>query len=206
MSFLQRYVELVLATAQAGLTYTSNVYDIERYQKLRDASLALLADADGLDPAVLANWVNLDSGYPTPKLDVRALLLDEQQRILLIREKADGCWSLPGGWCDVGDSPAAAAVREVREESGLECEAVQLLALFDKLKHPHPPQLPHAHKAFFLCRMTGGELLTDTSETYGAGWFGLHELPPLSRDRVVREQLETLHAHVRAGRPETLFD
>jgi ADP-ribose pyrophosphatase YjhB (NUDIX family) len=83
---------------------------------------------------------------------------------------------------------------------------VQLLALFDKLKHPHPPQLPHAHKAFFLCRMTGGELLTDTSETYGAGWFGLRELPPLSRDRVVREQLETLHAHVRAGRPETLFD
>lgn len=91
-------------------------------------------------------------------------------------------------------------MREVSEETGLACRAVQLLALFDKLKHPHPPQLPHAHKAFFLCEVTGGALLTDTDETKGAGYFPIDALPELSRHRVVASQLRTLHDHLSQGR------
>ena len=97
-------------------------------------------------------------------------------------------------------------VREVVEETGLECRAVQLLALFDKLKHPHPPQLPHAHKAFFLCEVTGGQLLGETDETKGAGYFPIDDLPPLSRHRVVASQLRTLYDHLLQGRQDTLFD
>lgn len=97
-------------------------------------------------------------------------------------------------------------VREVSEETGLECRAVQLLALFDKLKHPHPPQLPHAHKAFFLCEVTGGSLLTETDETQGAAYFPIDALPELSRHRVVESQLRSLHDHVQQGRRHTLFD
>ena len=97
-------------------------------------------------------------------------------------------------------------MREVVEETGLACRAVQLLALFDKLKHPYPPQLPHAHKAFFLCEVTGGALLTETDETRGAAYFPIDDLPPLSRHRVVASQLRTLHAHLREGRRDTLFD
>jgi ADP-ribose pyrophosphatase YjhB (NUDIX family) len=200
------FIEQVLATAQTGLTFSQNHYDIERFNSLRSACVALLAKPGELDPAALAQWIDLDKGYPTPKLDVRALMLDEQQRILLVQERCDGLWTLPGGWCDIGNSPAEAVVREVKEEAGLDCEAVQLLALFDKHKHPHPPQLPHAHKAFFFCRVTGGELLLSTDETLDAGYFSIDALPPLSRHRVIREQLELLHAHLLAGRPDTLFD
>lgn len=203
---LAAFLEQVLATAQAGLTYSKDPFDIGRFHALRDATAALIAEQSTLDPVRIADWIALDSGYPTPKLDVRALILNEQGQLLLVRERSDGCWTLPGGWCDIGDSPAGAVVREVVEETGLICRAVQLLALFDKLRHPHPPQLPHAHKAFFLCEVTGGQLLTETDETQDAAYFPLEALPELSRHRVVASQLRTLHTHVQQGRPDTLFD
>ena len=196
----------MLATAQAGLTYSQDPFDIARFEALRNAAATLIASQSELDPEAIAHWIALDSGYPTPKLDVRALILDDAGRLLLVQERSDGLWTLPGGWCDIGDSPAGAVVREVVEETGLGCRAVQLLALFGKLKHPHPPQLPHAHKAFFLCEVTGGALLTETDETLGAAYFPIDALPPLSRHRVVESQLQSLHAHVRQGRCETLFD
>lgn len=203
---LAAFLEQVLATAQAGLTYSRDPFDIARFHALQQATTALIASQSELDPEAIADWISLDSGYPTPKLDVRALILDGAGQILLVQERSDGCWTLPGGWCDIGDSPAEAVVREVVEETGLVCRAVQLLALFDKLKHPHPPQLPHAHKAFFLCKVTGGELLTQTDETQGAAYFPIEALPELSRHRVVASQLRTLHAHVQQGRQQTLFD
>jgi ADP-ribose pyrophosphatase YjhB (NUDIX family) len=203
---LASFLEQVLATAQAGLTYSRDPFDIGRFHALRDATAALIAEQSAQDPVRIADWIALDSGYPTPKLDVRALILNEQGQLLLVRERSDGCWTLPGGWCDIGDSPAGAVVREVVEETGLVCRAVQLLALFDKLKHPHPPQLPHAHKAFFLCEVVGGQLLTETDETQDAAYFPIDALPELSRHRVVASQLRTLHAHVQQGRCETLFD
>ncbi|MFM5148511.1 NUDIX hydrolase [Aeromonas rivipollensis] len=203
---LAAFLEQVLATAQAGLTYSQDPFDIARFEALRNAAATLIASQSELDPEAIAHWIALDSGYPTPKLDVRALILDDAGRLLLVQERSDGLWTLPGGWCDIGDSPAGAVVREVVEETGLECRAVQLLALFDKLKHPHPPQLPHAHKAFFLCEVTGGVLLTETDETRGAAYFPIDALPPLSLHRVVATQLRSLHDHVRQGRCETLFD
>nr|WP_246876921.1 NUDIX hydrolase [Aeromonas sp. SrichE-2G] len=200
------FLEQVLATAQAGLTYSKDPFDIGRFEALRAATVALIASQSELAPEAIGDWIALDSGYPTPKLDVRALILDEAGQILLVQERSDGAWTLPGGWCDIGDSPAGAVVREVAEETGLACRAVQLLALFDKLRHPHPPQLPHAHKAFFLCEVTGGQLLGETDETQGAGYFPIDALPPLSHHRIVASQLRTLHDHVRQGRRDTLFD
>lgn len=203
---LAAFLEQVLATAQAGLTYSKDPFDIGRFEALRAATAALIASQSELAPEAIGDWIALDTGYPTPKLDVRAFIVDEAGRILLVQERSDGGWTLPGGWCDIGDSPAAAVVREVVEETGLECRALQLLALFDKLKHPHPPQLPHAHKAFFLCEVTGGQLLTETDETRGVAYFPIEALPPLSRHRVVESQLHTLYRHVQEGRGDTLFD
>ncbi|MFM4861651.1 NUDIX hydrolase [Aeromonas media] len=203
---LATFLEQVLATAQAGLTYSNDPFDIARFEALRAATAALIVSQSELAPEAIAQWIALDSGYPSPKLDVRALIQDDAGRLLLVQECSDGLWTLPGGWCDIGDSPAGAVVREVSEETGLECRAVQLLALFDKLKHPHPPQLPHAHKAFFLCEVTGGSLLTETDETQGAAYFPIDALPELSRHRVVESQLRSLHDHVRQGRRHTLFD
>ncbi|WP_323981482.1 NUDIX hydrolase [Aeromonas media] len=203
---LATFLEQVLATAQAGLTYSNDPFDIARFEALRAATAALIVSQSELAPEAIAQWIALDDGYPTPKLDVRALILDDAGRLLLVQERSDGLWTLPGGWCDIGDSPAGAVVREVSEETGLECRAVQLLALLDKLKYPHPPQLPHAHKAFFLCEVTGGSLFTETDETQGAVYFPIDALPELSRHRVVESQLRSLHDHVRQGRRHTLFD
>ncbi|QJT25478.1 NUDIX domain-containing protein [Aeromonas media] len=203
---LATFLEQVLATAQAGLTYSNDPFDIARFEALRAATVTLIASQSDLKPDAIAQWVALDDGYPTPKLDVRAFIQNDDGHLLLVQERSDGLWTLPGGWCDIGDSPAGAVVREVSEETGLECRAVQLLALFDKLKHPHPPQLPHAHKAFFLCEVTGGSLLTETDETQGAAYFPIDALPELSRHRVVESQLRSLHGHVRQGRRHILFD
>ncbi|MGY3868389.1 NUDIX hydrolase [Aeromonas crassostreae] len=203
---LAAFLEQVLATAQAGLTYSQDPFDIARFEALRNAAATLIASQSELAPEAIADWIALDNGYPTPKLDVRAFIQNDDGHLLLVQERSDGLWTLPGGWCDIGDSPAAAVVREVVEETGLACRAVQLLALFDKLKHPHPPQLPHAHKAFFLCEVTGGALLSETDETRGAAYFPIDALPPLSCHRVVASQLHSLHNHVRQGRRHTLFD
>lgn len=182
---LAAFLEQVLATAQAGLTYFKDPFDIGRFEALRAATVALMASQSDLKPQAIAEWIALDSGYPTPKLDVRAFIQNVEGHILLVQERRDGCWTLPGGWCDIGDSPADAIVREVVEENGLECRAVQLLALFDKLKHPHPLQLPHAHKAFFLCEVTGGQLLGETDETQGAGYFPIDNSRPSTKRTTV---------------------
>lgn len=200
------FVELVLANAQAGLTFSKDPYDLKRYQQLHGAAAQLLAFAAGMQLGEVRRWLALDADYPTPKLDVRALVLDADGRVLLVRENADGGWTLPGGWCDMGGSPAEAVVREVAEEAGLQVAPVRLLALLDKHQHAHPPQMPHAYKAFFLCQVLGGELLQETAETSGAAWCAPDRLPALSLDRVLPEQIQTLHARVVAGHTEALFD
>jgi ADP-ribose pyrophosphatase YjhB (NUDIX family) len=203
---LIQFIELVLATAQAGLTFSKDPYDIERFAKLRAISAQFLARTTSYEVSEVEHWIDLDEGYPTPKFDVRAIVLDEQNRLLLVRERADSRWTVPGGWSDIGESPAEAIQREVLEETGLQVKATHLLAIFDKHKHAHPPQLPHAYKAFFSCAVTGGELLQGTVETSEARYFDLLALPELSFDRVLPEQLRTLHSRILAGENATLFD
>ncbi|MGG2039646.1 NUDIX hydrolase N-terminal domain-containing protein [Pseudomonas paraeruginosa] len=110
---LTQLLELTLATAQAGLTYSRDPFDIERFHALRGAVAAFVAEREGVAEERVQGWIELDSHYPTPKLDVRALILDGQRRVLLVREASDGCWTLPGGWCDINESPGTAVVREV---------------------------------------------------------------------------------------------
>ncbi|TJZ67424.1 NUDIX hydrolase [Chitiniphilus eburneus] len=203
---LSQFLEQILATAQAGLTYSTDRFDIERFRALQQATAALLATDTGQPVTRIQNWIDLDSHYPTPKLDVRALILDSNQHVLLVREASDGLWTLPGGWCDIGESPADAVVREVREETGLSVRPTRLLALLDKHKHAHPPQLPHALKAFFLCDSHGGELLQQTSETTAAGFYAPTALPELSTHRVLTEQIRYLYAQVAAGNMAAAFD
>ncbi|UQZ90911.1 DNA mismatch repair protein MutT [Deltaproteobacteria bacterium Smac51] len=206
MKTLTRYLETVLATAQAGLTYSKDPFDIERFIKLEAATAAFLAKAVDVPEQAVLSWICLDENYPTPKLDVRAIILDDLARVLLVKEASDGLWTLPGGWCDIGESASVAVTREVQEETGLIVSPVRFLALFDKLKHGHPPQLPHAHKAFFLCRATGGSLRQQTNETTAAGFFYTHCLPELSEHRVLKSQIEILCQRIESGNTETLFD
>ncbi|WP_151635852.1 NUDIX hydrolase [Noviherbaspirillum aerium] len=200
------YIEQVLAIAQSGLAYSKDPYDIERFTLLRQLSAELMANTQGLDLDRVAGWIDVDEHYATPKIDVRALVLDDDGKILLVQESSDRNWTLPGGWCDIGESAGEAVVRETFEETGLHVTPLRLLALFDKRKHDHPPQMPHAHKCFFLCKSESGTLTGRTSETSAAGYFPLDALPPLSLHRLTKNQLMTVAHHARSGNLHALFD
>ena len=117
-------------------------------------------------------------------------------KILLVRERSDGLWTLPGGWADVGDSPADAVVREIREESGFETRATKLLALLDRNRHGHPPVLRHYYKVFLRCEIVGGSPTT-SHEIQAVGFFGEDEIPELSLPRIVPAQIARMCEHHR---------
>ena len=134
-----------------------------------------------------------EEGYATPKVDVRGGVFCDD-RVLLVRERADGKWTLPGGWVDVNDSPAAAVEREIREESGYTARAVKLAALLDRRRHPHPPSVHHIYKLMFVCELTGGQAAA-SSETDAVGFFPVGALPELSTGRVLAPQIARLYEH-----------
>lgn len=195
----------IAAIAQNGLTYSETPYDTERYEELRRIATQMMARGDGATADRLMAVLQREDGYATPKVDVRAVAF-RVGRILLVREHTDGLWTPPGGWADVGDSPARNAVRELREEAGFEGRAVKLLAVYDRALHPHTPVFPfHVYKMFFLCELTGGEA-RGSHETDEVGFFARDALPPLSMGRVTPDQLQRMFDH--AVHPEwpTDFD
>jgi ADP-ribose pyrophosphatase YjhB (NUDIX family) len=193
-SILQ-WVRKVQAIAQNGLTFTQDPFDRERYQQLQELVTTILTSHLAITPDQLQGlWLG-DDGYATPKVDVRGGVFD-QDKVLLVRERSDGKWTLPGGWVDVGDGPAFAVEREIREESGYLAKAVKLAALFDKNNpaHGHPPSILHIYKLFFLCELTGGAPTT-SAETDGVDFFPVSSLPPLSTGRATQSEIERLYQH-----------
>jgi ADP-ribose pyrophosphatase YjhB (NUDIX family) len=192
---------------QTGLAFGNSDYDLDRYRQVSALAAELLAVTSGRSAAELAIELGRDSGYVTPKIDVRGAIFDERERVLLMREKTDGRWSLPGGWADPGDTPSAAVTREIWEETGYPSSAVKLIACWDRDRQGNMPPLPvHVYKLFFLCRADGPAQPPSTLETLDVGWFGLDELPPLSLGRVNRRQVERALAHHRDPSLPTEFD
>lgn len=180
----------IQAISQAGLAYTKDVYDKERFERLRELSIEIMQEYTEAGSDKIRSLFASETGYQTPKVDVRGVIF-QNGKLLLVREKADGAWALPGGWADVGLSPAEVAVKEVKEEAGFDVRAVRLLAVLDKKFHGHPPSPFHVYKMFVECAITGGAAGIGT-ETSDVGFFGRDELPPLSVERNTAEQLERL--------------
>ena len=203
MSKQVEWAKRIAALARTGLFYANTHYDEERYQQLFDIASDMLAAAADADVASVKLMLAADDGYITPKVDVRGAVFREG-KILLVREAVDGCWTLPGGWADVGDAPSEAVEREIREESGYEVKAVKLLALEDR-KRRHPPSLNEVYKAAFLCELTGGAPRT-SAETTAVAWYREDELPPLSLSRVTEGQIKRWFRHWRQPDLPTEFD
>jgi ADP-ribose pyrophosphatase YjhB (NUDIX family) len=181
------------AIAQNGLAFSRDTYDRERYLKLQELAARMLAAELDISPARAQRYWEAEEGYATPKVDVRGGVFDGE-RVLLVRERSDGRWTLPGGWVDVNDSPSEAVAREIREESGYEARAVKLAALVDKNRHPHPPGVHHIYKLFFVCELIGGAPQA-SHETDAVAFFPVRELPELSTGRVLAPQIERLYRH-----------
>jgi len=193
------------AVAQTGFAYAKDPFDIERYESIRLVAAEMMAaGCDVQDVDSVVELLSRDVGYATPKVDVRAVVFLDG-RLLFVREKEDGRWTLPGGWADIGDSPSAAVVREVKEESGYDVKARKLLALLDRNLHGHPPIPYHAYKLFFLCDLVGGKAHAE-HETDAVDFFASDEIPPLSLTRVTPAQIAHLFEHMRHPDWPTQFD
>ena len=195
------------AIAQSGLTYARDQYDVERYRAVRRIATEMIAACStAISSAELLDIFNCEVGYATPKIDVRAAVFS-QDSLLLVKERSEGAWALPGGWADVGDSPSVAAVRETREESGYDVVARKLAALYDRdhQRHGHPPMAYHVYKLFFICEPVGG-MAKPSIETEEVAFFREDRLPNLSVARVTAQQIAHLFGHYRHPEWPTSFD
>ena len=185
----------IQAIAQTGLAFNDAGYDHERYLALQQLAGRIIAARGGADPRHVEKLFGAETGYATPKVDVRGAAFRDG-RILLVREAADdGRWTLPGGWADVNLTPAENVAKEVREESGFEVRVRKLAAVWDRSRQGHTPQLFHAYKFFFLCDITGGDAAT-SSETTEIAFFAADAIPPdLSVARVLPHQIARMFEH-----------
>ncbi|WP_059045510.1 NUDIX hydrolase [Paenibacillus rubinfantis] len=184
------WAKQIQAISQAGLAYSKDMYDLERFEMLRELSVDILSRYTEVETEKVRSLFANDTGYATPKVDVRGVVFHDD-RILLVRERIDGAWALPGGWADIGLSPKEVAVKEVKEEAGLTVVPVRLLAVLDKKFHEHPPEAYHIYKMFILCEIAGGQAEAGM-ETLEVGFFGRNELPPLSIERNTSKQIDRL--------------
>jgi ADP-ribose pyrophosphatase YjhB (NUDIX family) len=183
----------VQAIAQTGLAFTHDPYDRERYTQLQDLVATLLSSELDIPLSRARAFWDQENGYATPKVDVRGAAFNGDQ-VLLVRERSDGKWTLPGGWVDVNDAPSEAVVREIFEESGYRARTIKLAALVDKNRHPHPPSVHHIYKLFFLCELTGGTATT-SNETDAVEFFPVNALPELSTGRTLASQITRMYEH-----------
>lgn len=200
-----RWAREVQAIAQTGLTFASDPYDLERYRRLREIAVEVLAHGSSQPFEPIRELFERELGYPTPKVDVRGAAFREQ-RILMVREISDGGWTLPGGWADVNQSARECVEREIREESGFEARALKLAAVYDYQRQGHRRSHPHSiYKMFFLCELTGGAPRA-SMETSAVDFFALDALPALSAGRTTAAQIARMFEHWRDRSLETEFD
>ena len=201
--WLQWAMELQ-SLAQAGLTYGKDVYDQERYERIREISAEIMSHMSDIPTETVKDLFCNESGYQTPKLDTRAAIFKDG-KILLVREN-NGKWSLPGGWCDVNISVGENAVKEVKEESGLDVTADSIIAIQDRANHNLPAYAYGICKVFVLCSLVGGSF-QENIETTGLDYFTEENLPILSTEKNTREQIKMCFDAYRTGdKWRTLFD
>lgn len=175
-----------------GYLYSHNGYDDERYQELKDINMELLNLITENNVEQLCNFYLPIKEYPTPKVEVRGLLFNEKNEILMVEEKLDkGKWSIPGGWADIGFSPKEMIIKEMREETGLNVKVIKVLAILDKKFYAHPEEPFYTYKIIFLCEKISGDL-RNTFDIDDVKFFPLNSLPPLSKARILKEQIELL--------------
>ncbi len=194
----------IQAMAQSGLAYSHDVYDKERYERLREISAEMLAERSDIPLEKVKDLFCNESGYQTPKLDTRAAIFKDG-KILLTHEN-NGTWALPGGWCDVLESVRSNTVKEVKEETGLDVKAVRLIALQDRNKHNVPTYAYGICQVFVLCEIVGGEFV-ENIETTEIAFFDFDDLPEnLANEKTNKEQIRMCFAAYKDENWQPLFD
>jgi ADP-ribose pyrophosphatase YjhB (NUDIX family) len=198
-------IKQIQSLTEIGIHYAHNDFDLVRYQEISDLCFSVLSQITDLPEADLKEKIIESDGYKTPKVDVRAVVFNDYDEILMVREKVDGLWSLPGGWADIGFTPSEVAVKESCEEAGASVKALRLLGILDKRCHDHPSDIFYIYKVFIECRFIGW-VGSDHLETSDFGFFSLANLPPLSTPRNTLAQLQKLFEYHNGTTTEPMFD
>ena len=193
----------IFSLSQVGLAYSKNEFDLERYKRFQEITAEIIASQSEIARENALESLSMQAGYATPKIDVRGAVIRDG-KILLIQEKTDGKWAMPGGWADLGESPASVAEREVWEESGFHVRAEKVVAILDA-NRIEPLEFYHAYKIIFLCKLLDGEPRISI-ETSAVDFFGLNALPLLSTNRTNESMLEEVFAHFKNPERPTTFD
>lgn len=199
-----KWVSQIQSIAQAGLTFSENRYDLDRYQQLRDLSVEIMNEYTDAGTEKVRELFASETGYQTPKVDIRAAVFKEGE-ILMVREKIDGAWSLPGGWADVNTSPGESAVRECLEEAGAIVKPGRIVAIQLADRHCNTPYLYSIYKIFVECELVENHFVENT-ETLDAGFFAYDSLPPLSRERNTTSQIGMCFEARKRKLFEAIFD
>ncbi len=173
--------------AQAGLFYCQDKFDEQRFQRIREISAEMISLKSDLPLDKIKNLFLNESGYQTPKIATRAAIF-ENDKILLVQE-SDGRWVLPGGWCDVDQSPAENVIKEVFEEAGLNCKIEKVISVTDRAKHNKPDYVFGVTIIFFLCSKISGEFIPNI-ETIDSNYFSLDQIPNLAEEKSNSEQIK----------------
>ena len=193
--------------SQAGKHFAKDEYELKRHEDIERIAAQIFGRCvENMDAIEALGVLQEDAGYPTPKVDSRGVVFKDD-KILMVREIADGGWTLPGGWCDTGSTPSDNVAREVVEESGYKVKAVKLLAVYDRDHQGHTPSYPFSiYKLFFLCELLGGEAMV-SNETSEVAWFAEDKLPEnLSSGRTLPHELHQFFEHHRNPDLPTTFD
>ena len=194
----------IQSLAQAGLTYTDNVYDIERYERLREIAAEIIEEKSNISLEKVKDLFCNENGYQTPKIDTRATIFKDD-KILLTHEN-NGTWSMPGGWCDVLESVKSNTIKEVKEETGLDVETIKIISIQDRNKHNKPIYAYGVCKIFVLCNVIGGEFI-ENIETTEIKYFSLDEIPNnLAEEKTNKEQIEMCFKAYKDEKWQTQFD
>jgi ADP-ribose pyrophosphatase YjhB (NUDIX family) len=182
---LNRWSEALAAIARTGLGFTQSLYEQERFEEVLHVAADIKAAADDAlevrreQDHFVQEW--LDSvgegvpGYVTPKVAIGAIVGNDRGEILLVQRADSMIWLYPTGWADSGYSPSEVVVKEVLEETGIECEPVHLVAVLDGQRMGFTRFA--MYMLLFSCRALGGELRPHPLETADVGWFGRDNLP-----------------------------
>jgi ADP-ribose pyrophosphatase YjhB (NUDIX family) len=194
----------IQAISQTGYHYSENEYQRQRYLRLSEIAAEIASEYTHLDPGQLFEVFSRQVGYATPRVDVRGAVFQDN-KLLLVQERADGGWTMPGGWADVGDVPSQAAERETWEEAGFRVRTSKVIGIYDA-NRAGPLELFHAYKIVFLCELLGGEA-RPSSETSDVGFFSEGDLPgPLSGERTRPRHIQDAFAANRDAGWKTVFD
>jgi len=192
------------AISQTGLAFGQSAYDVQRYQRLMEIAAEIVASHTALPKSDVLQGFSAQPGYATTKVDVRGAVVRDG-KVLLVQERRDQRWCMPGGWADVGDLPSEMVAREVWEESGFRVRPAKIVGVFDANRGNRPLECYHAYKIVFLCDLVAGEA-RPSDETSAVDFFDFDSLPPLSTDRTNDRHLKEVRAHLDDPRRPALFD